>query len=114
MPYIPGDVDAHKYWRSEKGVHPPDVGTCKKYRAHVRRMRRYWAAVRQTEGGRYHHVAQRCRKDSIKLAAEMVEHSKVCNICCQERVLNEEYFYGVYPMPRKEKSKNFAGGDEPK
>jgi hypothetical protein len=73
-------------------------------------MRRYWAAVRQTEGGRYDEVAQRCRAKSVELAAEMVEHAKGCNVCCNERVLNEEYFYGVYPIPQVKKAENFADG----
>ena len=81
----------------------PEVRTnCDALRDLRKQMRKLWAAVRQGEkpGSVFFDVAQERRNDAIILAAQMREHVRGCNVCCEEGALEEQHFYGVYPLPR--------------
>ena len=81
----------------------PEIETkCATIRDLRHHMRKLWAAVRQGERGGVDAVffqeAKMCRSKSVVLAKRMRVHAKGCSVCKNEHALDEEYFYGVYPL----------------
>ena len=89
----PGENSMH-VWRKMDA--PERVGTCKKLREGQLLMQRYKFVFAKGNNTIYQSQADRCKERSIILAERMVAHAQVCNRCCEEQVLADPVFYGVY------------------
>jgi hypothetical protein len=94
MKYNTGEDLRHLWAQMDR---PERVGTCSKLRQGQLLMQRYHYTYNH---GKNHNLyadkALVCKEKAIRLAAMMQEHSTNCNICCDERVLEEPLYYGVY------------------
>ncbi len=88
-------VNKQEFWF--KADKPPIVGTCKKLNDGQRLMYRYqFTYLYYLNDKRYEHISISGKEKSVILAARMVDHATNCATCQRERVLEEEYFYGIY------------------